>query len=262
MQDTLQQYVRPRLAIAEGDILIKNTLKVTPETLRKIELVDGSIRTVLLRKRSIIHLVKTLTGDGAGVEHDIARAFSFAIENPDMDDHHLVDQVGAFGRELASKCPVPVHGARAKKGFVRDNTEELTNQLLRYRNELFYGYPVEICRDIHAKVEGRKPSRGEVFGMVVELGLATLNARAVSISIANPHGNADISASIEIRQSAWEALKKEQAASTISGKSGLFEPTLAMLSSNLAVYAFENYTARQLIHEMLTCPIRKLKQKK
>lgn len=252
MQEIFNSLAKPRLPEVPRDRIIKNSINLSEENHRAMTEICGAIHGVILRKRAIADGCQILVGKGGPAEEATRAVFSYLIEHPDGTDDELADQITKHPGRFRLENVGGIYGKRAKAGFFDEKRSDLIRSANLYRKDLFAGRTPEQCRAIHDLIVGRKPSAGIVFGMLVELGLAT--SKRENIRLGKVHEEDTIkTASLEIRSSVWQEVKQIHAESSIANY---------VIVAGLLRFSLARYETRDLILEAFICPVRELSLKK
>jgi hypothetical protein len=218
----------------------------------------GAIHGVILRKRAIADICEMLVGKGSSAstwrrpEEATAAVFKYLIDNPNGSDDELAELITRKPAQFKLENVGGIYGKRAKPGFFDEKRSDLIRSAALYRRDLFAGRTPEQCEAIHNLIVGRKPSAGIVFGMLVELGLAT--SKRENIRLGKVHEeDTKKTAALEIRSSVWQEVKQIHAETSIANY---------VIVAGLLRFSLARYETRDLILEAFICPARELSLKK
>ncbi|RCK43193.1 hypothetical protein [Thalassospira profundimaris] len=252
MQEIFKSLAKPRLPEVPKDKIIKNSINLSEQNHRAMTEICGAIHGVILRKRAIADICQMLVGKGGPADEATEAVLTYLMDHPDGSDEELENQITNHPARFRLENVGGIYGKRAKAGFFDEKRSDLLRSAALYRKDLFRGRTPEQCRAINALIVGRKPSAGIVFGMLVELGLAT--SKRENIKLGKVHEEETTkTAALEIRSSVWQEVKQIHAESSIANY---------VIVAGLLRFSLARYETRDLILEAFICPVRELSLKK
>lgn len=250
MQEILAPLAKPRLPEVPDDKILKNSINLAPQDHKLLTDICAAIHGTLLRKKAIIDSCKMIVGPVAAGKKAAENVFAHLIANPDEDNDAFSRLVHQNPEKLGVVNQGSIIGHRAKPNYFEDKRAELVHTCNLYRAELFKGRSPEQCAAIHNLIVGRKPSAGMVFGMLVELGLATTEGQNITLGRIDEDPDTR-TVSLEIRASAWQQVRSQHIKFAM--------PNYA-ICAGLMRLSYARYALRDLILEAFTCPLKQLKK--
>lgn len=252
MQEILEPLAKPRLPVIPEDRILKNSIDLSAQDHKKLSDICAAIHGTLLRKKAIGDYAKQIVGSDKEGEEAAGKIFDYLIDHPNVDATELKGLIFDTPDRVGLVNIGSIIGRRAKHGYFDEKRAELLRSCLLYAEDLFKDRTPAQCRLIHSLITGRKPSAGIVFGMLTELGIATIERENIKLG-GIQESQETRTVAIEIRASAWERVKIMHFSLNI--------PNYALVAGLLRLSG-NRYELRDMILETFTCPLAVLKKSK
>lgn len=250
MQEILAPLAKPRLPVVPDDKILKNSINLAPKDHKLLTDICAAIHGTLLRKKAIIDSCKMIVGPETAGRKAAEAVFAHLIANPNEADETFSRLVNETPEKLGVVNQGSIIGHRAKPNYFENKRAELVQTCNLYRAELFKDRSPDQCAAIHKLIVGRKPSMGLVFGMLVELGLATTEGQNIALGRIDEDPDTR-TVSLEVRASAWQQVRSQHI--------NISMPNYA-ICAGLMRLSYARYALKDLILEAFTCPLKQLKK--